>query len=98
MRRLEDGRKKNSYIRGGCSDVGALTYYEKTTRSKIIICRAFIHENYLPGNPAYGMVLFEQNVARRSWKKVRYGQKKACTEGIGAGGSNKHTMRKLMPR
>jgi hypothetical protein len=32
---VREGNEKNSYIQGGCSDVGALTYYEKTTRSKI---------------------------------------------------------------
>ena len=33
LRKLTEWNKiKNSYIRGGLSDVGAITYYEKTTR------------------------------------------------------------------
>jgi hypothetical protein len=31
----ENRAKKNSFIRGGCSDEGVQTYYEKTTAAKV---------------------------------------------------------------
>ena len=85
------GKIKNSYIRGGCSDVGALTYYEKTTRSKIIIYQSFIHENYCAGNTAYGVAPFEARVV----KTRRANAKKKPTPDVNRCRQNKHTMRKL---